>query len=713
MTAIGVREFDLWQDGYGLSTVSIFLAGTNTLATVYDNINLTGAPVANPQILIERMVGGISYGRWAVPIYVGVPYELEINTIDHTGVVQPGITTLVGADASDALVTVTGGTVAAALDDREARRIDVRDYGIFLAVGAPGASASTNNATLVIALGVAAAAGAGYVEIPAGTYQVTFFTIPQGVVIRGSGRDATDLQSVTAGNVATIGGIQAGLSRMTLDGISLVVNSVGVFAANVDQILLDDVEIMRFETGLELFGGKRNNWRDLFISDCVNGYRAWGYTGGNGTGGPLLENQWIGGQIDTCTTIGIELRNFDQPCEHNRFTGITFDSNTATAVNIIGGRYFSFVGCRWIGNTVNLAIDDASPATSTNTVIGGEFIDGEMNTGALNFTGTYQEVSFRRMTMVNPAITINAPGQNIVAQDCQISSPTFSGVETCWLYSFTNNRGAAFVVTFGPASATAWSIFLKDGQQVYLEGKVIGRQRDGINTGFFHIAVSAGRPGASLAYNTLTAVFGLGQVLTGQTSGATARITADSGTVLTLQDIVDGANGGFAANEIITDTASGSATAGIFSESNAALAGTVTSIRAAQRTDASWTATFAANGAYIDLNVAGDTSMSVEWSVDVDVLTEQGTALVVAQQGSLLALGYHAASGAQVFGIGNNCYDANTGAHGLIVAEHNTGATGTLLLSNVLDGFAGGFLSGDALFNAIPPAPHVTQAFNN
>ena len=64
------------------------------------------------------------------------------------------------------------------------------------------------------------ARGGGYVEIPDGTYQITSFTIPQGVIVRGAGRGATILQSTFAGNVATTEGALA-LVKAGADAVKL------------------------------------------------------------------------------------------------------------------------------------------------------------------------------------------------------------------------------------------------------------------------------------------------------------------------------------------------------------------------------------------------------------------------------------------------------------------------------------------------------------
>jgi hypothetical protein len=294
------------------------------------------------------------------------------------------------------------------------------------------------------------------------------------------------------------------------------------------------------------------------------------------------------------------------------------------------------------------------------------------------------------MVMTGLAVTINAPGQNIGLEDCQPSNVTVTGVPTCWLYRQSKDSGGSFILTTAASAATSWGLALKSGSQVYLEGKIVGRQRNGTNTGFFHIAVSAGRPGASLPYGTETGAFTIGNIVTGATSNATGRIVADSGTALTLYDVT----GVFVANEIITDGAGGSATttAGI-TESNAALVGSVTSLRAAQKTDAAWAATFVAVGAEIVVQVTGDTAMTIEWTTSVQVTQDQGTPIVVATAG-YSSLTFNGLSGA--FTAGQYITDATqsrispTPATAVIVSAFYAGTAGTLVIANVNGIFAPG-----------------------
>jgi hypothetical protein len=627
MSAIRIADFDTWRSGYGLATVTVLVAGTSVSATIYTNVALTGSPAPNPQTLIEKTDGGISYGKFQVPLYIGEPYQLQINSVDETGIVYPPVTTLDQQDASDTTVVATGANQTIALDDYMARSIDVRNYGAFVAVES-GASATTNNTTIVAAIAVANAQGGGFVELPGGTFQFTDFTLPLGVILRGVGREGTVLQSTIASKVVTISGQRAGFTRLTLDGISQVANSIGVFAEVIDQIVFDDVEVKRFATGIQQKGGQHSDWRDLYLSDCLIGYQGHGDSD-SGNGGPLQFNRWVGGRVELCATAGIELKNIDELCQHNTFSGLAINDNTGTAVHVLGARATKFEDCNCSANTTDLAIDDGTPlnANADNTVVGFEWNGGSFSgtsagsPGAINLSDTLESVAFRRVELSNEVITITTPGHNVLAQDCrEITGVSIVGnTPTAWVVSKTYDRGNSSGLTTGTVATKAWGLELAAGERVFLEAKVVARARNNTNSAWLHFVVGAMRPGAALAYDTQTANYTAGNVLTGQTSRATARIVADSdsGTfgTLTLHDVV----GTFVDNEIITDTGSGSANVN-GSITLSVVAVTSPTALFTSHTDAAWVAAFAANGSEVQLNVTGDTSMTIEWTVDVDVV---------------------------------------------------------------------------------------------
>jgi len=548
-----IPTFDTWQPGYGGAIVSVLIAGTDTLASVFADENLT-VPAANPQTLASLVLNGIDYGKFSAPVYVGVAVTLHNGSIDETGVMRPPITSLTGVDMSLATVQVAGGTQDIELEDILARRVDVRDFGAFVAVGGAGASSSTNNATLTAGMAAVSSLAGGYLELPAGSYDVTQFTIPTGVVLRGRGRGATTLRSTVAGNVATIGGARAGITQMTLDGVSRVGSGVGLYASNKDEIVLIDAEIKRFDTCVFQAGGTRSDWIDVYISDAANGYTLYGQ------GAPLRFNSWHGGKIELCSTTGIDLAYVDAVTEHNTFSDITFDTNTGKAVRIRGARWTTLNDCRWVSNTNDLTIADATPTTTLNTVIGVSLVGGEMSGGTVTLGDNLESVTLRRMALTSITATLTAPAHNVLVEDCRETSVTIAGDTTTWRRQSTTLESASSLTTTNATFTKAWAATLNPGQHIYLSGRVQARRLNGLNYLTVENFGVARRPGSTLLYQTQTGNFTVGNTLTGGTSGATARIVADTDAgatgTLTLYDIV----GTFANGEIITDGSGGSAT---------------------------------------------------------------------------------------------------------------------------------------------------------
>lgn len=621
MPVTRIDAFDIWQPGYGGASVRIVRANTNTAADVFLDEALT-LPAANPQTLLTRNLDDIEYGKWAASLYTEQAYQLVIDSVDQTGIQRPGLNTLTGENVSLSVSTVDGGTELFTLADRFARLIDVQDYGEFLPVGSVGASAATNTASLQAATGAAAADGAGYVRIPAGTYTLNAFTLPAGVKLLGVGEGVTILQSTTAGVFVALGGPRCGFVDMTLDGVSLVNLSIGLYGVAIDETVFERCKLKRFQTGLRVRGGQRNNWQTFSIEQCVTGADLLGDldAGNTGLGEPFAGNRWSGGVISLCTTTGINLEYVDRAVRDNTLDSLTFDSNTGTALRGRGNRDTVLRNPIWTGNTVDLDLDDDTPADDDSTVIGFHVDGGSMVGGEIELRGLLEDVVFEGVNFSDVDITLTAPLNNVLALDCQEDGQvTLAGITTAWLRRKTTNHGVSSGLTTGNAATKAWSIALTSGQRVLLTAKVVGRQRNGTNSAWYYIACNALRGVATLNYDTQTGNFTAGNIVTGATSGASARIVADSdsGTTgtLSLQDII----GTFIDNEIITDGATGSATVnGLLTEGTVAV-GTTTQIIVPVEGDTDYACAFAANGPEVELRVTGDSSQTVEWNCDVEV----------------------------------------------------------------------------------------------
>ncbi len=622
--AIPVMFFDVWQAGYGGATVKIYEAGTTSLAAVFTDEALSDS-TDNPQILLSADDG---FGKFAQPLYIGVPYELEIAGTDVTAVIRPWLTSLDGADASKAMVQRAGQSETAALEDILARSVYVRDFGSFES----GGSAATNTTTLNAAVGAAAGGNGGAVLLPAGSFPINSITLSAGVVLCGQGRDITILQSQVGDKVTTINGDRAGLIDMTLDGINVPTNSTGLHSEANDEIILYRTAIKRFATGLHLKGGRRSNLRDFYLDNCNIGAKLHGDSdaGGGADGDELRNLSWNGGRVTNCTQIGIELSYEDRLCIANTIRSVGFEDNTGTAIVINGARFTRFEGCWAKGNIGLLLVRDDSNTSNAarldNTVTGLNFVGGELDGGTIIINDTAQGVIFEAVSLRGVDITIGTPcNNNVLLLDCvEDAEVTISGQGTKIVRAYQNNQGRSSGLTTDATATKAWGIALQPGQQVILEAQVVGRARNAAERRACMRRAFAYRPGSALAYDTQTANFTAGNIITGQSSGAKARIQADTdgGTTgtLTLIDI----EGVFVDNEVITDTGGGSALVnGALTPANAALDGNGNNVELDGSTNMAnfGTVAFVANGPEIELQVTGASSRTVEWDVAVRVMS--------------------------------------------------------------------------------------------
>lgn len=627
MSGFLISEFDLWRAGYAGATVAIYEAGTTTLADVFTDEALSVA-AANPQTLLSLTSNGVAYGKFAVPLYVGDAYELVINSADETGVMRQPLTTLTGEDASGATVQAAGGTEDIALEDIVARVIHVDDYGEFLPTTDPGASASTNAATLTAAIGAAATDGGGYVVLPAGTFLITSISIPAEVVVRGQGRLATVLQSTLGDKVVTWAGNAAGLEALCLDGVSLIASSIGIYALAKKETYLRDVLVKNFATGIKCQGGRRADWSNFYIDNCTNGAQLYGDddASGAGLGDDFLNNMWEGGLVTNCTGIGVELKYVDRPCWHNSLSDVGFEDNTGTALKIFGARWTVLEDSCWFaGNTTDLDMRDGTdPALAYENTVVGFTMKGGSIAGDMSFTGICQDVIFDKVEFASGTYTLTNVTNAIVARDgVEGATVELAGTDsTKWLRcrtsiaDFPNSSG----LTTTAASTEAWSYDLAPGERVIVHANVVANSRNTDEYAVYSILQGAHRPASTLAYDGQTVNFTLGTIVTGGTSGATARIVADSdggatGT-LSLRDI----DGEFIDDEIITDESGGTALAnGVLAHQNAALLGSLTSLMTAVEIDATWACIFGVTAGKVRVMVAGAAAKNVEWTVSAQV----------------------------------------------------------------------------------------------
>jgi hypothetical protein len=292
-----VREFDTWRPGYGNNAVEVLQAGTTTLAPLYSDPFLT-TPVPNPQTLIAFTdPDGNVYGKWAQPVYTFVSYTLFIDQTNQTGVEVPPLTTLDGIDISVATAVSLRGDYERRITDFMDRDVDATLFGSLSE--ADGSATCTQ--TLALAVGAAAAQGGGAVLLPPLNIPITGLTLPEGVILEGNGTGVTTLRSTQTGTpVITLGGDGSGLRSLSLDGIDVVPQSVGVYMVGINFPVMEEVLIQRFETGMRARGGSGARWRNFQVSNCTNGLNLRGDqdAAASTNGAELADLRWDGAEVE-------------------------------------------------------------------------------------------------------------------------------------------------------------------------------------------------------------------------------------------------------------------------------------------------------------------------------------------------------------------------------------------------------------------------------
>ncbi|MEY4300597.1 MAG: Pectate lyase superfamily protein [Verrucomicrobiota bacterium] len=618
--ATRVAEFDIWRPSYGGAVVSIYRAGTTELLPVFLDPALTIA-AANPQTLLTILGSGLAYGRWAQPVYVGASYQLSIDGSVQTGVERPALTNLIEVDASAALVTPTNGTAPIALRNLAAFVVRAESHGRL------GGIAVDNDVILAAAIGEAAAAGGGEVWLPAGNFPHTIGQIPQNVVLRGRGRGVTVLRSNEAQAVWTIAGNSAGFRDLTLDGVNLIANSIGIYSVGRADVVLDNVEVKRFATGWLSKGGDRARWRQLFLSNCNVGAEVRGDsdTATTNTGGPARSLSWDGGKVDLCTTAGVILSFEDRLCEGISISHVDWLSNPSAALRLNGARDVQVTGGRFEGNSTNLALADDSDTAqvSNNTVKQVEVRGARFVGGQSRFDGFCERIRFIGCLFEGHDFRLSIPLNPIVLEDCsEDANTTATGATEKLLRSALAKRGEVPGVTTDATWTTAWSMSLVPGDLVRLRARILGRQRNGTYRLSGEIVGTASRAPAELAFNTAVGTLAIGSIVSGVTSGASARIVGatQAGSTGTLQ--VRDVKGAFLTSETINTSAGQSArcTSPLSDPAVTVDPTHVAKVTPAPQDDAAWD--YAINGStpLVRVQVKGNTGLVIEWLVEVDVL---------------------------------------------------------------------------------------------
>lgn len=617
--AVGTRisDFATLREGYSGATVTVYKANSTDLADLFQDIDCT-IDAANPQVLSQTTLGDLSFGRFVNPIYTAESYYLSISDGTQTGTVRVPLFSLDGQDGSPLLVTPEGATQANTLASILGRRVFAEDYGDL-----DDADSAANTTTLTAAIGAVASQGAGVVQLPPGTFPFTTLSLPAGVVLQGYGLTATILQSEEAQAVVTLTGAGAGFASMTLDGVSLAANSIGIKMRGQQYSSFRDFTCKRFETGVDAAGASFSDWKEFSILNCSTNLKAYGdWTDGGGisTGNaPFHFNRWIGGVCQQAAVIGVDLSFEDSEVSHNWFKDILFDSNLL-GIKANGTRFVFFDECQFTNNTTLCDVHDDDALTGNNKIFGFTITRSILNGGILQFKDTCGDCKLVACELLGTSIKMITPKNPLMLIDCvENATATIDGTGdgTKVLRRFSDLPGATKGVTAGSAATKAASLKLDPGEMCTMRVGVTGKQRNGTDKASYMFTVTAQRAPSTLAYDAQTGNFTLGLVLTGGTSGATGRIIADSDSgatgTLTLHTI----SGIFVDNETITDGAGGSALA-----NGALVAGSVSildqDVQSSSETDAAWDCAAAGSTEEVEIRVTGATGKTIDWTVYIE-----------------------------------------------------------------------------------------------
>lgn len=616
--AILIQEFDLWREGYAGAVVEILKEGTTTKASVYTDLNLSSI-TANPQVLITKTVGTVTFGKFETSVYTPDAYYLRINGVESTGVFYPGLRTLQNEDASGADVKSSKGGIARELDDRAGDTIHVLDFGNFLQTDG---SSTQNTATLTAAIGVASAANGGEVILPAGTYQISTISLPANVVIRGQGMNATVIQSRESGNVVTVTGSDAGLADMTLDGVNLTAGSVGLYGVGKSRVRLTQCVIKRFETGVKMRGGADHHYTNLFVDSCLTGLELRGDTDATSTAGgsAFTDLTWNGGAVTNTTVQGLYLRYIDAVCQGLTIRDINFTSNVGTAaLNIEGAQQIIFEDLIFTGNTVRHIL---TADVTANTVENIDFLSCEWTDSEIKLGGSCKDCIFDRPIFAGVlSVNLNNPTFPIMVRDSrEASTITLAGnTEKLTRWNTINSGTYKGQTTATVTVATVFRRVLNPGEIINLDVRATAVQENSAGYGTISKTACAYQPGAQLNFVAQTGNFALGQIVTGGTSGAKGLLQAqtDAGVTGTLNLIR--VSGTFQNNEALTDPLGGAATAqGAITLQNSLIIVPVQTDYFAQSAGAtSWDVDVTTTAQEVQVKARGVTTGTVDWVVAV------------------------------------------------------------------------------------------------
>lgn len=633
MTAVAVKEFDLWQPGYAGATVTVLRAGTLVPQPIFHDPD--GAqPAPNPQPLLELERDGIRYGRFSAPIYVLEDYSLKVTGGGGEAITRVPLSTLDGEPADRATVTAPGATHARTLAGRAGYEINVLDQGDI------GESAAANTDLINAAIGIAAAAGGGTVNLPRGAFGIrAIVQIPSNVRLRGHGVNATIMRGAISDDLITLTGSRAAVEGFTLDGVTVPDGSIGIrlgprlrASDDVPQLTdctVRDVLVRRFDTGiLATYGAQSATVAFAEIAENNTGLML------EAEDGEIADLHFLEARFALNATRGAALvATREHAVSDIYFHECRFEDGPKL-LEIEGAQNTLVAACSFRGGAAagaqgaeNLSVADAAGREQ-------DFTDGvlfhacALENVRARFEGVCRNVRFDNSRLEGLVWELRAPDNNILLIDCDESES--DRIETIGAANLVRKDHSLSNVsvhghTTSATPVTAWSYTLKPGEVIFVEALAVGRQTNGENVAAYRAGRTVRLAGATLPFDAGTAGFEVGAVVANKTRSGKARVVGKSGTTamgtLTLSEIT----GEFRNNDVIGTPAEdgtvpdqATVNGALSYPQGVVLLGAIPAYQVETLTG--WGGVeLVANGLAVDVRVAGDAGMNVSWNVQVSL----------------------------------------------------------------------------------------------
>ena len=357
----------------------------------------------------------------------------------------------------------------------------------------------------------------GVLQFNAGVYLFSSSLSPAGShTWQGLGSGVTELKSSYAGNnIVLISAVR--IKGLTLNGVSKVAGSVGIYGAAKHNIELYQVEIKNFETGISVTGGIFWNVTLCNIHDNVDGLKA--VTTGTG----FNDNEFVSNKFVSNSGKGIWLQYSGSEVSSNTFIGTNVEDN-GFGFYLLGVYNTTILGGFMEGQTVDhIYTDDSSGIFTTGLSLSGVRMNTMDPGKGVHLGGSTQDVSGYNLFLKDHD-WINASAWAVHLYDCEEvgSGMVFGskiirraatsiwadntsipdGLNTVQRHTYEDGEMQgrwAQETTTDAAETTLYSFALTDEKLYFIDAWIVAQKSDGSERSAYHIEGLFYRDGAGAA----------------------------------------------------------------------------------------------------------------------------------------------------------------------------------------------------------------------